>query len=141
MQFHYPTEKLPSLGFGQHIPHNTSRVGARPLSQDEKALLQCAYVWVQTYNTETPPSHTPSYAELWYLLQYLQQLQIFVHCIFHAAGHRPPPPVAEHNRRYNAAAGMLQCEYSFSDILYHDFTPLKALLRDCAAVKAMLREC
>ncbi len=132
MQLHYPTEKLPSLGFGQHIPHNMSRVGARPLSQDEKTLLQCAYVWVQTYNTDAPPSHTPSYAKLWYLLQYLQQLQNFVHCI----SPQFTPPVAEHNRRYDAAAGMLQREYSFSDILYHDFTPLKALLRDCAAVKA-----
>ena len=126
---HYPTEALPSLGFGQHIPHNTC-FSARPLSQDEKALLQCAYVWVHTYDANTPPSLTPSYTELWYMLQYLQQLQIFVHCI----STQFTQPVDDHSRRYDEAAG--QREYSFSDVLYYDFTQLKALLRNCAAVYA-----
>jgi hypothetical protein len=129
MQFHYNTDALPSLGFGQHIPHNTC-FSARPLSQDEKALLQCAYIWVHTYDASTPPSQAPSYAELWYMLQYLQQLQIFVHGV---SSHFTPP-VDSHCMRYNEAAG--QREYSFSYVLYYDFTPLKALLRRCADVYA-----
>jgi hypothetical protein len=125
----YPMNALPSLGFGQHIPHNTC-FSARPLSQEEKTLLQCAYIWVRSYSADCPPSLTASHSELWYMLQYLQQLQIFTRYLTpHFA-----PFVDNHNHRYNHAAGVLQREYSFIDILHYDFTQLKTLLCSCAAV-------
>ena len=114
----YPMEKLQTLG-------------QQSLSDEDKALLQCAYIWVQTYNTggPAPPSATASYSELWFILQFLGQLQIVCKDLCHMM----PDFVENHKARYNASVGELK--YSFASVLHHDFTQLKVVVGDLATLQ------
>ena len=97
----YPLAKLPHGG----------------LTDNEKTLVQCAYLWVNTFSTEeTPPSATASYSELWHMLQHLRQVQM----VIRNDGMHMKTFVENHRSRYAAAAGPLP--HSFDDILYQDFT-------------------
>jgi hypothetical protein len=113
----YPLAKLPTLGHGS-------------LSADERTRLQCAYIWVQTHGTcgPAPPSATASYSELWFMLQYLEQLQILCKSLLTMM----PDYVDAHKSRYAAAAGALPCD--FGAIMYHDFKPLKSTVAFLATV-------
>jgi hypothetical protein len=96
-----------------------------PLGADEKSILQCAFVWLQTHDTgvSLPLSRAASYSELWYMLQYLEQIQMLIRNLcrlqFNAF-------VDEHKARYEAAG----CECDFGTILYYNFKPLKETLAD-----------
>ena len=90
----------------------------RPLSDNDRKLLRCAYLWVSTYN------HNPAlqHADPWQLLQYIEQLQTFVLTL----SPHFRPFVYAHRTRYEA----LSHECSFGYVLYHDFSPLKALVAE-----------
>ena len=100
---------------------------SQPLSADEKSILQCAFVWLQTHDTAVllPLSHTASYSELWYLLQYLQQIQMLIRNLCRM---RFNAFVDAHKARYDAVG----CECDFGIILYYDFSPLKEALANCS---------
>ena len=104
----YPLAKLPT--FGQER-----------LTEEDKTMLQCAYIWLQTYDSrgESPPSATASYSELWFMLQYMMQLQILYKDIYHMM----PFFVEEHRKRYVTAAGTLP--HSFEDVLRHNFWSIR----------------
>jgi hypothetical protein len=116
----YPLAKLPTLASGQER-----------LTADDRTLLQCAYIWVQTYGTcgPSPPSATASYSELWFMLQYLEQLQIL--CV--NLCHMMPDYVEHHRIRYEANVGTLP--YSFAAILHGNFKHIKAAVGNLAMLQ------
>jgi hypothetical protein len=82
----YPLDRLPIVPV---VPPSNERdnnhVGRRrtTLTATERDDLQCAYLWLQAYNCSAtmalpPPSPQPTYAELYYMLQYFHQIQILV---------------------------------------------------------------
>ena len=103
----YPLAKLPT--FGQER-----------LTEEDKTMLQCAYIWLQTYDSSGPSSATASYAELWFMLQYMMQLQI----LYRDVCRMMPGFVEEHRKRYVAAAGTLP--HSFESVLHHNFWSIRA---------------
>ena len=120
----YPLHLLPELPLPSTRCNNT-----RALSEDEKTLLQCAYIWVHSYS-EAPPSTTASYSELWFMLQYLQQLQ----CLISSLVDYFSPRVDAHRANYLAAAGdMMMPHYDYNFIRHYDFSHLKAVIANCAA--------
>jgi hypothetical protein len=91
------------------------------LTADDWTMLQCAYIWLRTYDTRgtMPPTATASYSELWFMLQYMMQLQILYRDICRIM----PAYVDAHRARYTAAAGGLPI--SFDNVLRHDFWSLR----------------
>lgn len=106
------------------------------LADDDRTLLQCVYIWLQTYHAAPPPAGA-SYSELWYMLQYMMQLQIN----YRDVAALMPAFVSGHRERYAAAAGSLP--FSFDSVLQSDFCSLKAAVGGLATLQfdARVNEC
>ena len=107
----YPLDRLPIVPV---VPPSNERdnnhVGRRrtTLTATERDDLQCAYLWLQAYSSSAttalpPPSPQPTYAELYYMLQYFHQIQILVNTFPIGLGHL----VEAHAARYRCA---VECE-------------------------------
>ncbi len=114
----YPLAKLPT--FEQ-----------QSLTDDDRTLLQCAYIWLQTYDRGglAPPSAAASYSELWFMLQYMMQLQILYRDLCRIM----PAYVEEHRERYAAAAGVMPL--SFDSVLLHDFWSIRVAVAGLAKLQ------
>ena len=77
------------------------------------------------------------YSELWYMLQYMMQLQIN----YRDVAALMPAFVSGHRERYAAAAGSLP--FSFDSVLQSDFCSLKAAVGGLATLQfdARVNEC
>ena len=54
------------------------------MTPGERDAIQCAHLWLHSYSVSEalpPPSSQPTYLELWYMLKYFQQIQIFVNTL------------------------------------------------------------
>ena len=75
----YPFEGLPQISLVAQSKKGPSPT-TRQLTKDEMDMLQCMYLWVQSAlrvycgdnsvnNHDVPPCITPSYGEVWWILQ------------------------------------------------------------------------
>ena len=97
----YPLDRLPTVPGSTEPEKWKTRT---TLTGGERDEIQCAYLWLQAYTNSTtealpPPSPQPTYAELWYMLMYFQQIQILVNAFPSSLDHL----VAAHAARYLAA--------------------------------------
>lgn len=81
----YPIDRLPLCG----------------LTQEELVLLQCGYIWLQTYSTTEamPQCTSASYSELWFILSYMQQIMSVMKSLPMSFDHFKQA----HEARYNEA--------------------------------------
>ena len=127
MQPHkYPFHKLPPL-------QTAATGGARELTEDEKALLQSSFVWMQASESRIPHPTSASYSELGFILLSLGHMQAGVKAI--SASHMRHW-VNPHKARYEATGQA----HGFYEILHHDFSLLEEVLSDCAEFSAGLVE-
>ncbi len=114
----YPLAKLPTLG-------------QERLTEEDRTILQCAYIWLHTYDSRdsAPPSATASYSELWYMVQYMMQLQILYRDVCRIM----PIFVEDHRRRYIAAAGTLP--HSFEVVMQRNYSSVRDSLGHLATLQ------
>ena len=114
----YPLAKLPT--FGQER-----------LTEEDRTMLQCAYIWLHTYDSSgsAPPSASASYSELWFMMQYMMQLQILYRDVCRVM----PGFVEDHRKRYIAAAGTLP--HSFEVVMQHNYSSVRDSLGRLATLQ------
>jgi hypothetical protein len=102
----YPLDRLPIVPVvppSNERDNNHVRRMRTTLTATERDDLQCAYLWLQAYSSATaalpPPSPQPTYAELFYMLQYFHQIQILVGALPSCFEHI----ITAHAERYAAA--------------------------------------
>jgi hypothetical protein len=118
----YPIDHLPDLGFPALddevvMYHATDR--ARRLTAAEKALIQCAYIWMQTLAPQPPA--VGGYTELWYMLQHFELLR--------------QRPREDHRARYDAAM-CYKLPHSYDDVTgCEHFAVIGGILQKCALLQ------
>jgi hypothetical protein len=98
---------------------------ARNLTDEEKALLQSSFAWMQTSDTKIPRPTTASYSELCFLVLSLGQMRAFTKI---AIDMRWDYRIIPHKARYEATGQ----KHSFHEILNYDFSSLEEVLFNCA---------
>ena len=114
----YPLAKLPTIG-------------QERLTEEDRTMLQCAYIWLHTYDSRgaAPPSATASYSELWFMVQYMMQLQILYRDVCRIM----PFYVEDHRKRYIAAAGTLP--HSFEVVMQRNYSSVRDSLGHLATLQ------
>jgi hypothetical protein len=104
----YPLARLPT--FGKEL-----------LTEEDRTMLQGAYMWLYTYDSRgaMPMSATASYSELWFMVQYMMQLQILYRDVCRIM----PGFVEDHRKRYIAFSRRLQ--HSFEAVMQHNYSSIR----------------
>ena len=93
----YPFHLLPNIGLANPEEIGETRyfqyADAIHLTEEDQAILQAMYIWIQTYflsSEETPmaPSAHTSYSELWWLTKLYEKLRVIL-TTFGAGGYQP----------------------------------------------------
>ena len=118
----YPFHMLPEIGLPskdelQAGVHSSTH--ARRLTEEEKALIQSSFAWMQTSDhKKLPRPTTASYSELCFLLRNLEQMRIVTKmtCL-----------ISPHKEKYEATGQ----KHGFYEILYYDFSLIDEVIFNC----------